>query len=425
MPNLFSGVGILGAEIPLSALGALLLLVLYRGLRDERFLRSWMIFEFSQMVFLSGTLFLLFHESLPTGQHVIQTGSAIVTFLIGGLGPLFLFQGFREAVGRSLSSKNRIYVPLAFLCGGVVLTNAALWGGQVQFLGLLLFGDLAMASVALYIAILGFRRKATRVLAVGCGLKFLSLVPKLLLSAAFALHNSAPLGGPSPQASVYLSVLLLQSATSGLIILGMVNVVVHKHRKIRQSLDQTMEQLTTANLELDRLAGIDPLTNLANRRSLERHLAVEWRRAMRSEHDSLSLIAIDVDHFKELNDTCGHPAGDACLKMLASLLREIFRREEDLVARVGGDEFVVLLTGIDAHAAQSLTERIRGQFEASSAHCTLSIGWVTVKPTPELKPDMLLQTADQALYRSKQNGRNQVSCLPLLAGGKRSASVTL
>jgi diguanylate cyclase (GGDEF)-like protein len=425
MPNLFHGVGLLGAELPLSALGALLLLVLYRGLRDEGFLRSWMIFEFSQTAFLSGTLFLLFHDPLPTGQHVIQIGSASVTFLIGGLGPLFLFQGFREAAGQPLSLKNRIYVSLLFLGSGVVLANAALRGGQIQFLNLSIFGDLAMASVALYIAIVGFRGRATRVLAIGCGLKFLSLVPKFLLLVALALHHAAPPGGPSPQASVYLSILLLQSATSGLIILGMVNVVVHKHQRIQQSLDQTMQQLTAANLELDHLAGIDHLTNLANRRSLESHLAIEWRRAMRSEHDSLSIIAIDIDHFKKLNDTCGHPAGDACLKMLASLLREIFRREEDLVARVGGDEFIVLLTGIDAHATQSLAERTRVQFEASSVHYTLSIGWVTVKPTPGLKPDMLLHRADQALYRAKQNGRNQVFCLPLLASEKRSASVTL
>jgi diguanylate cyclase (GGDEF)-like protein len=384
-----------------------------------------MIFEFSQTAFLSGTLFMLFHEPLPTAQHVFQTGTATVTFLIGGLGPLFLFQGFQEAVGWPLSSKNRNYVFLPFLGSGVLLTYAVLRGGQVQFPVSSLFGDMAMASVALYIAIAGFRGKATRILAIGCGLKFLSLVPRLLLSAAIVLHNTALPGGPSPQASVYLSILLLQSATSGLIVLGMANVVVHKHQEIRQSLDQTMEQLTTANLELDHLAGIDPLTNLANRRSLERHLAIEWRRATRSKHDSLSLIAIDVDHFKELNDAYGHPAGDACLKMLASLLREIFRREEDLVARVGGDEFVVLLTGIDAHAAQSLAERTRVQFETSSARCTLSIGWVTVKPTPELKLDMLLHTADQALYRAKQNGRNQVFCLPFLASEKRRASVTL
>jgi diguanylate cyclase (GGDEF)-like protein len=280
-----------------------------------------------------------------------------------------------------------------------------------------------MASVALYIAIAGFRGKATSVLAIGCGLKFLSLVPRFLLAAAIVLHNTAPPGGPSRQASVYLSILLLQSATSGLIVLGMADVVVRKHQEIRQSLDQTMEQLTSANLELDRLAGIDPLTNLANRRSLERHLAVEWRRAMRSAHDTLSLLVIDVDRFKMLNDTYGHPAGDACLKMLASLLKEIFRREEDLVARVGGDEFVVLLTGLDAHAAQSLAERTRVQMEASGGLCTLSIGWVTVKPTPELKPDMLLYTADQALYRAKQNGRNQVFCLPFHASERRSASV--
>jgi diguanylate cyclase (GGDEF)-like protein len=410
MPTLFQDVGLLGAEIPLSALCALLLLVLYRGLRDEPFVRSWMIFEFSQTAFLSGTLFLLFHESLTAGQHILR----IATFLIGGLGPLFLFQGYREAGGQPLSLKNRLYVSLLFLGSGIILGSAVLRGEQVQLLGLSLFGDLAMASVALYIAIVGFRGIATKVLAVGSGLKFLSLVPKLVLAAAFAAHNPSALGEPDPVASVYLWVLLFQSATSALMILGMVDVVDHKHRRIRQSLDHTMEQLKTANLELDHLAGIDPLTNLANRRTLEKRLAIEWRRALRSEHDSLSIITIDVDHFKELNDTHGHPAGDECLKMLASVLRDIFRREEDLVARIGGDEFLVLLTGIDANAAHGLAERTRAQMEALSAHSTLSIGSVTVKPTTGLKPDVLLHAADQALYRAKHNGRNQVSYVPLL-----------
>lgn len=411
MPTLFQDVGLLGAEIPLSALCALLLLVLYRGLRDEPFVRSWMIFECSQTAFLSGTLFLLFHESLTAGQQILR----IATFLIGGLGPLFLFQGFREAGGQPLSLKNRIYVFLLFLGSGIILANAVPRGEQVQLLGLSLFGDLAMASVALYIAIVGSRGiAATKVLAVGGGLKFLSLVPKLVLAAAFASHNPSALGEPGPGASVYLWVLLFQSATSALIILGMVDVVDHKHRRIRQILDQTMEQLKTANLELDHLAGIDPLTNLANRRTLEKRLAIEWRRALRSEHDSLSIITIDVDHFKELNDTHGHPAGDECLKMLASVLRDIFRREEDLVARIGGDEFLVLLRGIDANAAHGLPERTRAQMEALSAHSTLSIGSVTMKPTTGLEPDVLLHAADQALYRAKHNGRNQVSYVPLL-----------
>jgi diguanylate cyclase (GGDEF)-like protein len=398
-------VGLLGAEIPLSALCALLLLVLYRGLRDEPFVRSWMIFEFSQTAFLSGTLFVLFHESLTAGQHIIR----IATFLLGGLGPLFLLQGFREADGQPLSLRNRIYITLLFLGSGIILACAVFRGGHVQLLGLSLFGNLAMASVAVYIALGGFWGKATKVLAIGSGLKFFSLLPTVVLAAAFASHNPRALGEPDARASVYFWVLFFQSGTSALMILGMVGVVDHKHRRIRRTLDQTMEQLKTANLELDHLAGMDPLTNLANRRTFEKRLAIEWRRAMRSEHDSLSIITIDVDHFKELNDTYGHLAGDECLKMLASVLREIFRREEDLVARVGGDEFLVLLTGIDANAVHILAERTRAQMEALSANSTLSIGLVTVKPTAGLKPDVLLHAADQALYRAKHNGRNQVS----------------
>ncbi|MDR3734633.1 MAG: GGDEF domain-containing protein [Acidobacteriaceae bacterium] len=293
--------------------------------------------------------------------------------------------------------------------------NKTLPSEHVQLPGLFLFNDLAIVSVGLYIAIVGFRGKASRILAIGCGLKFLSVTPRLFLGGQLALHSGALPVALSPQTAVYLSILILQSVTSGLIILGMAKLVVHKHQQVLQSLDQTMEQLRAANLELDHLTGIDPLTNVANRRFLKRHLAVEWRRVMRSVHDTISLLAIDVDRFKMLNDTYGHPAGDACLKMLALILKEIFRREEDLVARVGGDEFVVLITGIDAHSVRGLAERARVQMELSENHCTLSIGCVTVKPTLELNPDMLLNAADQALYRAKENGRNQVFCLPLLA----------
>lgn len=415
MPTLFQDVGLLGAQIPLSALCALLLLVLYRGLRDEPFVRSWISFEFTQTAFLSGTLFLLFHESRTEGHHIIR----VATFPLGGLGPLFLHQGFREASGRPLTLKNRIYILLLSLGVGTTLASAVLRSGQVQLLGLSLFGDLAMAGVALYIAICGFQGMATKLLAIGSGLKFLSLVPTVALATAFALHSPRALGEPNPRASVYLWVIFFQSGTSALMILGMVDVVDHKHRRTRQILDQTMEQLKMANLELDHLAGIDPLTNLANRRTLEKRLALEWRRALRSGHDSLSIIAIDVDHLKQLNDTYGHAAGDECLKMLASVLKEIFRREEDLVARVGGDEFLVLLTGIDETAVHRLAEKARAQMEVLSGSSTLSIGLVTVKPTTGINPDVLLHAADQALYRAKNNGRNQVSevNMPICRGG--------
>ena len=220
MPTIFQDAGLIGTAIPLSVLGALLLLISYRGLR-EPFVRSWMIFEFLEAFFLSGIFVLLFDDSLSKAQHVIGTGTATV-FLVGGLGPLFLFQGFLEAVGRPISLRARICIYVSFVCSGVILGNAVLGGGRVQFLGLSMFGDLAMATAALYIAIVGFSDKATRVLAIGGGLKFLSLVPKLLLSAAVVSSNFAAISRPNPPASAYTWVLLIQSAISGLIVFGLI-----------------------------------------------------------------------------------------------------------------------------------------------------------------------------------------------------------
>jgi len=146
-------------------------------------------------------------------------------------------------------------------------------------------------------------------------------------------------------------------------------------------------------------------------------LALEWRREMR-ERNPLSVLLIDVDHFKEYNDHYGHGAGDTGLCQVASCLARCVARPGDLVARYGGEEFVVLLSGTGGEGARVIAERMCAGVRAlaiphahsSAAAClTVSIGYATADPPGEELPARLLETADQMLYRAKAAGRNRVS----------------
>lgn len=169
------------------------------------------------------------------------------------------------------------------------------------------------------------------------------------------------------------------------------------------------------------LARTDGLTGLANRRSFDEALAVEWRRARR-EGTPLSLLLVDIDRFKLFNDHYGHLAGDACLRDVAGVISAAVRRPADLVARYGGEEMVVLLPNTHADGAQAVAEQVRAAVEAAGlAHAanqplglvTISIGVATVVPVPvpeaSIAPEALVAAADEALYRSKRGGRNCVS----------------
>jgi diguanylate cyclase (GGDEF)-like protein len=177
-------------------------------------------------------------------------------------------------------------------------------------------------------------------------------------------------------------------------------------------------QAASANRLLSELARLDGLTGLANRRCFDETLTLEWRRATR-EGKPLSLLMIDVDHFKAFNDSLGHQCGDDCLKRIGAALQSRARRAADLVARYGGEEFVILLPGTPALHAIAIAERVRSTIEAAAiAHptsihgcVTVSIGVATRHPELNSKAADLLATADRLLYRAKNNGRNQVCSL--------------
>jgi len=167
---------------------------------------------------------------------------------------------------------------------------------------------------------------------------------------------------------------------------------------------------------LQRAAYLDPLTQIANRRHFDSFLEKEWQRAVRGG-GALSLVVLDVDHFKLYNDSLGHPAGDICLQQVAQAIAAHASRSGDLAARYGGEEFVLLFADTDADSALHLAEAIRAGIEAlqlphprssTSPWITVSIGVATIRPHQLDDREALFVAADRALYVAKEAGRNQV-----------------
>lgn len=189
---------------------------------------------------------------------------------------------------------------------------------------------------------------------------------------------------------------------------------------------ETLRDITEqklAQMALENIASTDGLTGLANRRTFDKTLETEWRRARR-EQAPLSLLMADIDHFKAFNDTYGHQMGDECLNKVAQALGAQASRPADLAARYGGEEFVVLLPTTTSDGAMQVAERVRHAVSAlkiphggteGASWVTLSLGAATIVPTADLSPQALVRIADEALYAAKRAGRNRVSSAPLPA----------
>ncbi len=201
----------------------------------------------------------------------------------------------------------------------------------------------------------------------------------------------------------------------------------HRHlNEARAELLKNEEALKQANACLAELSIRDGLTGLYNRRYFDEVFEVEWRRAQRAGH-SLSLLLIDIDHFKALNDAYGHPEGDSCLRIVAQCLRDNLQRPGDMVSRYGGEEFAAILPASEPAGAHAIAERIRlavksltipNAGSSVSPHVTISVGVGSQTPSsatnsggdgtdPECSPAALVRAADAALYFAKANGRNR------------------
>ncbi len=186
------------------------------------------------------------------------------------------------------------------------------------------------------------------------------------------------------------------------------------NEQLEDRVTERTRELQAANRRLEEMSAIDGLTRVKNRQFFETTLDLEWRRSAR-DHTELTLLMIDVDHFKQVNDNHGHLAGDACLQHLAEIYKDCIHRPADFVARYGGEEFAILLCQTSLEGAQSVAERIRTKVESSPMQwenqqipLTVSVGVASILPTHDLDPKSLIQQADDLLYAAKHGGRNQV-----------------
>jgi len=192
---------------------------------------------------------------------------------------------------------------------------------------------------------------------------------------------------------------------------------------LRLQTEMQSQDLAAANHHLRQISNEDRLTRISNRRHFDEIYKIVWEQSA-ARGDSMSLLMIDIDNFKLLNDRYGHTYGDSVLRRVATLLGEALRARGDFVARYGGEEFVVVLPNSSLEVARLVAERIRKLIEIagspatdpdpSSPHgwSTVSCGVATAHPTAGLHRGVLIALADEALYRAKAEGRNRVCCAP-------------
>lgn len=198
---------------------------------------------------------------------------------------------------------------------------------------------------------------------------------------------------------------LLTGGATGILCIGLLWLTWMLRRELRRRY--------RAERVLSELAATDALTGLANRRVLDERLRLEWDRAQRST-EPLTVLMIDVDHFKAFNDRHGHQGGDEALRMVAQVIGTNIRRPADLAARYGGEEFAVVLPVTDAKGAMVIAEHIRSsvehlpRFAGSERPITVSIGMSTWDKRSRISLEALLLSADQALYEAKHSGRNRI-----------------
>ncbi len=189
-----------------------------------------------------------------------------------------------------------------------------------------------------------------------------------------------------------------------------------KRRERERELLVMSRKLAAANQILQRLSLLDGLTGISNRRRFDEVLAHEWKQAMRSKQP-LSMVMIDIDHFKAFNDHYGHLTGDDCLRKVALAMSSILKRPTDFLARYGGEEFAAILPMTASDGADAIAEAMRTgvvnlaiphDHSSAASLVTVSMGIATLVPRRGMMAAMLISAADQALYEAKAGGRNRI-----------------
>jgi len=203
-----------------------------------------------------------------------------------------------------------------------------------------------------------------------------------------------------------------------------------REKKLSRLVAERTAELAWANENLEALANSDGLTKIGNRRRFESFLTDEWHRAIRFKTE-ISLVMIDIDHFKLYNDTYGHQAGDDCLQRVAEAFARAIKRPTDLVARFGGEEFAIVLGGTDAAGAIQIAEEammnirelcIPHRASETSEYLTVSAGIATMFGNFELSEIDLIEAADRALYIAKKSGRDRIHAYDQMTGAHHDAN---
>ena len=193
--------------------------------------------------------------------------------------------------------------------------------------------------------------------------------------------------------------------------------LIKREKDLKREIETKEKELLELKSELERLTVHDDLTEIYNHRWFTQFFEYEWKRTVR-KGGPISLIMIDIDFFKKFNEIYGHEKGDECLVSIAGVLQETVKRSSDMVARYGGEEFVIILSGTDkrgvdvvAENARKAVENLNIPYPSSSIadHVTVSLGCVTMHPRQHLDSSVLIRAAEEALYLSKQEGRNRVT----------------
>lgn len=270
-------------------------------------------------------------------------------------------------------------------------------------------------AIGLSLVSLNLNRVVTPIINISRSVRRLSLGDTMIDSSTVKAHDHDEIGDLSKSTQKVAAVLHK--------LLDEIDVMINEHEK--GNIDYSFEtrefygdykRLADSVLELAAFSMKDQLTGIPNRRSFDNRIDLEWQRAIR-ERTPVSILIMDIDHFKIYNDTFGHQQGDVTLQVIANTIRDSLKRKVDFSARWGGEEFVILLPGTDAAGALSVAENIRKAIENAEIPCedvrgqraTISIGVNTQIPEQESLIGDFVSGADAALYRAKEEGRNRIS----------------
>jgi diguanylate cyclase (GGDEF)-like protein len=387
-----SPVGLVGVQFGLYALGWLFSSLLLR--QERRAALCWAAF-----MLLVGLGFVLAGQRDATRGWWAYSGSSLVfvsAYLALGHGLLALL---REPAWRARG----LWVVLALFAAAVVALGPGEGHAVARVLLTYSVGAVVM-TVVVAMALQPMRRTF------GSGLTLALALPGVLVVVALLSRAAAQWASPEQALELHRDA----SAAQAAVLAYLVGAAWFNFSFTALLFARLVASLREQSLQ-------DPLTSLPNRRALQQALQREWARLHRGQIDAVTLLVLDLDHFKRVNDSHGHAAGDQVLCEAARRLRDTLRGGE-LLARTGGEEFVALLPAVDADAARAAAERLRvavageavvvrtGAGTGLPLALTVSIGLAQVRATGSTlpDPDALLQRADRALYAAKQAGRNRV-----------------